>query len=81
VEGVIRSTFVVAPDRTLARVFPNVKVDGHADAVLAAIRQARDPSASTSGKAAPKAAKKRGASAPAAGKTSAKAATKTKSAR
>jgi len=35
--GTIRSTFVVAPDGTLARVFSSVKVDGHADAVLAAI--------------------------------------------
>ncbi len=35
--GTIRSTFVIGPDGTLARVFSNVKVDGHADAVLAAI--------------------------------------------
>ena len=35
--GTIRSTFVVGPTGTLARVFPSVKVDGHADAVLAAI--------------------------------------------
>jgi peroxiredoxin Q/BCP len=37
VTGTIRSTFVVGPDGRLARVFPSVKVDGHADAVLAAI--------------------------------------------
>jgi peroxiredoxin Q/BCP len=37
VTGTIRSTFIVAPDGTLARAFRSVKVDGHADAVLAAI--------------------------------------------
>jgi thioredoxin-dependent peroxiredoxin len=36
VEGVLRTTFVVKNGK-IARVFPNVKVDGHADAVLAAI--------------------------------------------
>jgi len=36
VEGVLRSTFIVK-DGKIAKVFPNVKVDGHADAVLAAI--------------------------------------------
>ncbi len=42
VTGTIRSTFVVGPDGKLARVFPSVKVDGHADAVLEAIvRHAR----------------------------------------
>jgi thioredoxin-dependent peroxiredoxin len=38
--GTIRSTFVVGRDRTLVRVFSSVKVDGHADAVLAAITRA-----------------------------------------
>jgi peroxiredoxin Q/BCP len=37
VTGTIRSTFIVAPDGTLVRAFRSVKVDGHADAVLAAI--------------------------------------------
>ena len=37
--GTIRSTFVVAPDGTLARVFPSVKVDGHAESVLGAIAE------------------------------------------
>jgi len=41
VTGTIRSTFVVAPDGTLARAFRSVKVDGHADAVLAAVVQHR----------------------------------------
>jgi peroxiredoxin Q/BCP len=36
VEGVLRSTFLVK-DGKIVRVFPSVKVDGHADAVLAAL--------------------------------------------
>jgi peroxiredoxin Q/BCP len=36
VEGVIRSTFLVKNGKVV-RVFPNVKVDGHAEAVLKAI--------------------------------------------
>ena len=36
--GTIRSTFVVGPDGKLTKVFPSVKVDGHADAVLAILR-------------------------------------------
>lgn len=36
VEGVLRSTFLVR-DGKIVRVFPNVKVDGHADAVLTAL--------------------------------------------
>ncbi|UJR80800.1 thioredoxin-dependent thiol peroxidase [Sandaracinus amylolyticus] len=35
--GIIRSTVVIAPDGTVKKVFPKVKVDGHVDAVLAAI--------------------------------------------
>jgi peroxiredoxin Q/BCP len=37
--GTIRSTFVIGKDGKLARVFPNVKVDGHADAVLSALEK------------------------------------------
>lgn len=37
IEGVLRTTFVLQGGK-VKRVFPNVKVDGHADAVLAAIR-------------------------------------------
>lgn len=33
-----RATFVIGRDGHIARVFPNVSVDGHADAVLAAVR-------------------------------------------
>lgn len=36
VEGVLRTTFVIDHGK-VTRVFPNVKVDGHADAVLRAI--------------------------------------------
>jgi peroxiredoxin Q/BCP len=40
--GIIRSTFLVGPDGRLARVWPGVKADGHAEQVLAALRGARD---------------------------------------
>ncbi len=35
--GVVRSTFLVAPDQTLARAWRNVRVAGHAQTVLDAI--------------------------------------------
>lgn len=35
--GVDRTTFVIAPDGTIKKIFPKVSVDGHADEVLAAI--------------------------------------------
>jgi thioredoxin-dependent peroxiredoxin len=38
VMGTIRSTFVIDPSGTLVRVFPSVKVDGHADAVYDVVR-------------------------------------------
>jgi len=37
VTGVIRSTFIVGPDGRLQRVYRSVKVDGHAEAVLAEV--------------------------------------------
>lgn len=37
VEGVLRSTFVFDAKGLVIRVWPNVKVDGHAEAVLAAL--------------------------------------------
>ena len=37
--GTIRSTFIVDPAGKIARVFPRVKVDGHAEAVLEAITE------------------------------------------
>lgn len=36
-----RATFVIGRDGRIARVFPNVRVDGHADEVLAAVRAQR----------------------------------------
>jgi peroxiredoxin Q/BCP len=39
VMGTIRSTFIVGKGRKVARVFPSVKVDGHADAVLEALKK------------------------------------------
>jgi peroxiredoxin Q/BCP len=41
VEGVIRSTFLVSPEGKLARAWSSVKVDGHADKVVAALEDAR----------------------------------------
>jgi thioredoxin-dependent peroxiredoxin len=38
-EGVIRSSVLIAPDGTIAAVWPNVQPEPHADAVLAAIRE------------------------------------------
>jgi thioredoxin-dependent peroxiredoxin len=34
-----RCTFLVGPDGTIVRVWPAVKVEGHADAVLEAVRE------------------------------------------
>jgi peroxiredoxin Q/BCP len=42
VQGTIRSTFLVAPDGTVAKAWKSVKVDGHVDAVVAALRAARE---------------------------------------
>ncbi len=35
--GIIRTTVVISPDGKVKKIFPKVKVAGHADAVLAAI--------------------------------------------
>ncbi len=35
--GIIRSTFLIGPDGIVARVWPKVKVEGHAEDVLAAV--------------------------------------------
>ncbi len=37
--GVDRATFVIAPDGTLEKVWPKVKPDGHAEEVLAWLRE------------------------------------------
>jgi peroxiredoxin Q/BCP len=39
VEGTLRSTFIIGPDGKVAKVFPSVKVDGHVDAVIEALKQ------------------------------------------
>lgn len=36
--GIARTTFVIGPDGTIKAVFPNVKVEGHADKVLQALK-------------------------------------------
>ena len=36
--GVVRSTFLIGPDARIAKVWPRVTVDGHAEAVLAAVK-------------------------------------------
>ncbi|MGH7269875.1 MAG: peroxiredoxin [Polyangiaceae bacterium] len=40
IEGSLRSTFLITPDGDVARVWRNVKVDGHVDAVLAFLTEA-----------------------------------------
>ncbi len=39
VQGVIRSTFLIAPGGKIARAWRSVKVDGHVDKVIAAIEE------------------------------------------
>jgi peroxiredoxin Q/BCP len=41
VEGTIRSTFLISPKGKIARAWKSVKVDGHAAAVLEALREAK----------------------------------------
>jgi peroxiredoxin Q/BCP len=36
--GIERTTFVIGPDGRVAKVFPKVKVEGHADEVLEAVQ-------------------------------------------
>jgi peroxiredoxin Q/BCP len=43
ITGALRTTVLIAPDGKVARVFPSVKVDGHAEKVLAAIREEASP--------------------------------------
>jgi thioredoxin-dependent peroxiredoxin len=45
VTGALRTTVIIGPDGKIAKVFPNVKVDGHADAVLAALDEAKKTAA------------------------------------
>lgn len=37
--GIERTTFLIGPDQTLVQVFPKVKPEGHAEEVLAAIKE------------------------------------------
>jgi peroxiredoxin Q/BCP len=39
--GIVRTTFLIAPDGRVAHVFGNVKVVGHADEVLAELTRLR----------------------------------------
>jgi len=36
--GIVRTTFLIGPDQRIARVWPKVSVDGHAEDVLAAVK-------------------------------------------
>jgi peroxiredoxin Q/BCP len=40
--GIARSTFLIGPDGRIARIWPKVKVDGHAAEVLAAAKALPD---------------------------------------
>jgi len=37
--GIVRATFLIGPDRRIAKVWPKVSVDGHAEEVLAAAKE------------------------------------------
>ena len=43
--GIVRTTVIVEPEGKVAKVFPKVKVDGHVDAVLDAIKSCAQPKA------------------------------------
>ena len=38
VMGIERTTFLIGPDGKIARIFPKVKAEGHAEEVLAALK-------------------------------------------
>ncbi len=38
VKGIERTTFLIGPDRTLLKIFPKVKPEGHAEEVLAELK-------------------------------------------
>ena len=40
--GITRATFLIGPDGRIARIWPKVKVDGHAAEVLAAVKALPD---------------------------------------
>jgi peroxiredoxin Q/BCP len=37
--GIVRATFLIGPDQRIAKVWPKVSVDGHAEEVLAAVKE------------------------------------------
>ncbi|WP_438005404.1 peroxiredoxin [Sorangium sp. So ce321] len=82
VTGTIRSTFIIGPDRKVKHAFSGVKVDGHADAVLALVRgggaspPSPTPPALTKGAASKSAASRSPAAKSAAGAPAKKAAVK-----
>jgi len=39
VKGIERTTFVIGADQTLVKIFPKVKPEGHAEEVLAALKE------------------------------------------
>ena len=41
-QGITRTTVLIGPDGRIARVWPKVKVDGHAEEVLAAARELKE---------------------------------------
>ena len=41
VKGIARPTFIVGPDGKIAHIFNNVKPEGHAEAVLAVLRNGK----------------------------------------
>jgi thioredoxin-dependent peroxiredoxin len=49
ITGALRTTAVITPDGKLARLFSNVKVDGHSDAVLAFLDEAKKSAATARG--------------------------------
>jgi thioredoxin-dependent peroxiredoxin len=54
VEGTIRSTFLVSPDGKIAKVWSGVKVEGHVDRVLEALRVLAEAGRETDPKPTPK---------------------------
>ena len=49
ITGALRTTAVIGPDGKIAKMFSSVKVDGHADAVLAFLDQAKSAAATPRG--------------------------------
>ena len=40
VMGIVRTTFIIGPDGRIQHIFPKVKVEGHAEEVLAYLKEA-----------------------------------------